>query len=154
MLQEDGRRTNRDMAQELGIAPSTCLERIRSLRRSGIQTGFHAEANLAAIGRGLQTVIAVRVRLPTCAVIEAFQTFLEGMPEVIPIFVPTYGRRWSTGTCARRSSVRHDTGVRTKPAAPPCTHGAHQRSPSRVWPPVAAAALETRGPSKRVRSGS
>jgi hypothetical protein len=118
MLQEDGRRTNRDMAQELGSAPSTCLERIRSLRRSGIQTGFHAEASLTAIGRGLQTVIAVRVRLPTCAVIEAFQTFLEGMPEVIPIFVPTYGRRWSTGTCARRSSVRHDTGVRTKPAAP------------------------------------
>ncbi|QIY77515.1 Lrp/AsnC family transcriptional regulator [Streptomyces sp. RLB1-33] len=89
MLQEDGRRTNRDMAQELGIAPSTCLERIRSLRRSGIQTGFHAGADLAAIGRGLQTVIAVRVHLPTCAVIEAFQTFLEGMPEVIPICVLT-----------------------------------------------------------------
>ncbi|MFI6858141.1 Lrp/AsnC family transcriptional regulator [Streptomyces sp. NPDC050416] len=89
MLQEDGRRTNRDMAQELGIAPSTCLERIRSLRRSGILTGFHAEADLAAIGRGLQAVIAVRVRPPTRAVIEAFQTFLEAMPEVISIFVLT-----------------------------------------------------------------
>ncbi|QIZ00200.1 Lrp/AsnC family transcriptional regulator [Streptomyces sp. S1D4-11] len=52
VLQEDGRRTNRDTAQEPGIAPSTCLERIRSLRRSGILTGFHAEADLAAIGRG------------------------------------------------------------------------------------------------------
>ncbi|MFF2512043.1 Lrp/AsnC family transcriptional regulator [Streptomyces sp. NPDC058086] len=60
MLQEDGRRTNRDMVQELGVAPSTCLERIRSLRRSGILTGLHAEADLAAVGRGLQAVIAVR----------------------------------------------------------------------------------------------
>lgn len=89
MLQEDGRRTNRDMAEELGIAPSTCLERIRSLRRSGILTGFHAEADLAAIGRGLQAVIAVRIRPPTRAAIEAFQTFLERMPEVISIFVLT-----------------------------------------------------------------
>ncbi|WP_220089794.1 MFS transporter [Streptomyces sp. SID8358] len=55
MLQEDGRRTNRDMAQVLGIAPSTCLERIRSLRERGVLTGFHAEADLAAVGRGLQT---------------------------------------------------------------------------------------------------
>lgn len=89
MLQEDGRRTNRDMAEELGIAPSTCLERVRALRRSGVLTGFHAEADLAAIGRGLQAVIAVRVRPPTRAVIEAFQTFLEAMPEVVSIFVLT-----------------------------------------------------------------
>jgi DNA-binding Lrp family transcriptional regulator len=89
MLQEDGRRTNRDMAEELGIAPSTCLERIRALRRSGVLTGFHAEADLAAIGRGLQAVIAVRIRPPTRAAIEAFQTFLEAMPEVISIFVLT-----------------------------------------------------------------
>ena len=53
MLQEDGRRTNRDMAQALGIAPSTCLERIRLLRQRGILTGIHAEADLTAIGRGL-----------------------------------------------------------------------------------------------------
>ncbi|MEU6914326.1 Lrp/AsnC family transcriptional regulator [Streptomyces olindensis] len=89
MLQEDGRRTNRDMAEELGIAPSTCLERVRALRRTGVLTGFHAEADLAAIGRGLQAVIAVRVRPPTRAVIEAFQTFLETMPEVVSIFVLT-----------------------------------------------------------------
>lgn len=89
MLQQDGRRTNRDMARELGIAPSTCLERVRSLRRSGVLTGFHAEADLAAIGRGLQAVIAVRVRPPTRAVIEAFQAFLEAMPEVVSLFVLT-----------------------------------------------------------------
>jgi DNA-binding Lrp family transcriptional regulator len=89
MLQEDGRRTNRDMAQALGIAPSTCLERIRSLRQSGILTGFHAEADLTAIGRGLQAMIAVRIRPPTREVITAFQAFVERMPEVISIFVLT-----------------------------------------------------------------
>ncbi|MGY0487819.1 Lrp/AsnC family transcriptional regulator [Streptomyces sp. WG-D5] len=89
MLQEDGRRTNRDMAQELGIAPSTCLERIRALRKSGVLTGFHAEVDLASIDRGLQAVIAVRIRPPTRSAIESFQAFLEAMPEVVSLFVLT-----------------------------------------------------------------
>lgn len=38
---------------------------------------------------GLQAVIAVRVRPPSRAVIEAFRAFVEGMPEVISIFVLT-----------------------------------------------------------------
>lgn len=89
MLQEDGRRTNRDMAQALGIAPSTCLERIRSLRQRGILTGFHANADLAALGRSLEAVIAVRIRPPSRERIEAFEEFLESMPEVISFFVLT-----------------------------------------------------------------
>ncbi|MER5491278.1 Lrp/AsnC family transcriptional regulator [Streptomyces sp. LE64] len=89
MLQEDGRRTNREMAEALGIAPSTCLERVRSLRQRGVLTGYHADVDLASLGRGLQAVIAVRVRPPTRSVIEAFQAFLEDMPEVVSIFVLT-----------------------------------------------------------------
>lgn len=89
LLQEDGRRTNRDLAQELGIAPSTCLERVRSLRERGVLTGFHAEADLQSLGRGLQAMIAVRVRPPSRAVIEQFQNFVAQMPEVISVFVLT-----------------------------------------------------------------
>ncbi|MGW4093650.1 Lrp/AsnC family transcriptional regulator [Nocardia sp. NPDC004718] len=89
LLQLDGRRTNRDMAQELGIAPSTCLERIRSLRERGVLLGYHAEVDLPSLGRGLQAIIAVRIRPPTRAVIEQFQAFVTRMPEVIEIFTLT-----------------------------------------------------------------
>src|ERR671930_548502 len=50
----DPRRTNRDMAAELGIAPSTCLERIRGLRDRGVISGYHAEVDLKAIDRSTQ----------------------------------------------------------------------------------------------------
>ncbi|MFH8219637.1 Lrp/AsnC family transcriptional regulator [Streptomyces sp. NPDC018057] len=89
LLQQDGRRTNRELAEELGIAPSTCLERVRSLRERGVLLGFHAEVDLTALGRGLQAMIAVRVRPPTRAIIEQFQTFVARMPEVISVFVLT-----------------------------------------------------------------
>ena len=89
LLQQDGRRTNRDLANALKIAPSTCLERVRALQRRGVLRGFHAEVDLAALGRGLQAMIAVRVRPPSRAVIEDFQTYVEQMPEVISVFVLT-----------------------------------------------------------------
>jgi predicted ArsR family transcriptional regulator len=41
-LQRDGRQTNRELAEALGIAPSTALERTRALRARGVITGFHA----------------------------------------------------------------------------------------------------------------
>lgn len=86
-LQHDARRTNRDLAEALNIAPSTCLERVRSLRRRGLITGYHAQVDLAAIGRPLQALISVRVRPPNRTVIDGFRAFLEGLPEVLSVFV-------------------------------------------------------------------
>ena len=89
LLQEDGRRTNRDLARELGIAPSTCLERVRQLRENGTLTGFRAEVDLPSLGRGLQAMIAVRIRPPTGANWERFRDFTMGIPEVIAVYVLT-----------------------------------------------------------------
>jgi DNA-binding Lrp family transcriptional regulator len=91
LLQNDARRTNRDLAQALGIAPSTCLERVRSLRRRGLVVGYHAQVDLAAMGRPLQALIAVRVRPPNRAVIDGFRAFVEQLPEVISVFVVSGG---------------------------------------------------------------
>jgi DNA-binding Lrp family transcriptional regulator len=43
LLQEDARQSNRDIARKVGIAPSTCLERIRLLRERGVIRGYHAD---------------------------------------------------------------------------------------------------------------
>jgi DNA-binding Lrp family transcriptional regulator len=91
LLQNDARRTNRELAQALGIAPSTCLERVRSLRRRGLVVGFHAQVNLAALGRPLQALIAARVRPPNRAVIDGFRAFVEQLPEVLSVFVVSGG---------------------------------------------------------------
>lgn len=91
LLQNDGRRTNRELATMLNIAPSTCLERMRSLRRRGLIVGYHAQVDLAAIGRPLQALIAVRVRPPNRAVIDGFRAFVEELPEVLSVFVVSGG---------------------------------------------------------------
>jgi DNA-binding Lrp family transcriptional regulator len=91
LLQNDARRTNRELAKMLNIAPSTCLERMRSLRRRGLIVGYHAQVDLPAIGRTLQALIAVRVRPPNRAVIDGFRAFVEELPEVLSVFVVSGG---------------------------------------------------------------
>ena len=52
-LSDDARIPNSRLAERLGIAPSTCLARVRALRRGGILRGFHADIDMAALGRPL-----------------------------------------------------------------------------------------------------
>ncbi|WP_092865352.1 Lrp/AsnC family transcriptional regulator [Quadrisphaera sp. DSM 44207] len=86
-LQNDARRTNRDLAEAVGVAPSTALERVRALRRRGVVRGYHAEVDLAAVGRPVQALIAVRIRPPKREVIEAFRDWVRQLPETVGVFV-------------------------------------------------------------------
>lgn len=48
-LQADARLTNREIAERVGVAPSTALERIRALHSRGVLRGYHADVDLAAV---------------------------------------------------------------------------------------------------------
>lgn len=88
-LQVDARRTNRDIAAAVGVAPSTALERTRSLRDRGVIRGAVLDVNLAAIGRGVQALVAVRIRPPNRPYIDAFRNWVQAQPETIGVFVVT-----------------------------------------------------------------
>jgi DNA-binding Lrp family transcriptional regulator len=88
-LQADGRRTNRDLAAELGVAPSTALERVRALRARGVLTGTHATVDPAAVGRPVQALITIRLRPQSREVINGFRDFVAALPETLQLFVTT-----------------------------------------------------------------
>lgn len=87
ILQNDARRTNRDMAAELGIAPSTCLERIRTLRERGVISGYHAAVDLKAIDRAMQAIISIKLRPQAMAVATAFQDYVMQLPQTLDMFM-------------------------------------------------------------------
>lgn len=87
LLQADARQSNRELARQLGIAPSTCLERVRSLARRGVIRGYHADVNLKALNRGVQALIAVQVRPLRRSVIDTFKDSVSQLPEVMTVFV-------------------------------------------------------------------
>jgi DNA-binding Lrp family transcriptional regulator len=88
-LQADGRRTNRDLADLLGVAPSTALERVRSLRGRGVITGTHATVDLAVLGRPIRAMITVRVRPQNRQTIHGFRDYAAALPETLDVFITT-----------------------------------------------------------------
>ena len=88
-LQADGRRTNRDLASSLSVAPSTMLARVRSLHTRGLITGYHAVVDLTALGRPVQAMVTVRLRPQSRAVIHGFRDFVVTLPETVQVFITT-----------------------------------------------------------------
>jgi DNA-binding Lrp family transcriptional regulator len=90
-LQENARSTNRAIAEAIHVAPSTSLERIRTLRERGVIRGYHAEVDLAALGRDVQALIAIRIRPPSRKKIEAFRDWAHQLSETVGVFVVSGG---------------------------------------------------------------
>jgi DNA-binding Lrp family transcriptional regulator len=85
-LQNDATLPNRTLAEVVGLAPSSCLQRVRRLRELGVITGFHAVVDPRATGLSLEAVVSVNIRPHTRAVVAGFWTFLMAQPETRSIF--------------------------------------------------------------------
>jgi len=86
-LQSNARMTNRDLAAAVGVSPTTALDRTRGLRARGVIRGASLDVDLAAIGRGVQALVAVRIRPPSRDIIEAFRDWVSGLPQTLGVFV-------------------------------------------------------------------
>src|ERR1700733_6753778 len=85
-LARDARLPTNTLARLAGIAPSSCLGRVRALRERGVIRGYHADVDPAALGRPLQAMIAVRLQGHARGHIRSFVAGVAGLPEVLNVF--------------------------------------------------------------------
>jgi len=85
-LYSDSSITNKELAQKVGIAPSTCLERVKRLQASNIIKAFSLEINYKAIGGNIEAMTSVRLGKHNRKVIENFRAELALCPEVLRVF--------------------------------------------------------------------
>lgn len=85
-LRADARIPNNRLAELAGVAPSTCLARVRALVDRGVITGFSATVSPAALGLGLEALISVSIRTGARQRIPEFRADLEHRPEVRQLF--------------------------------------------------------------------
>ena len=81
-LQEDGRLTNQDLSEKVGLSPSQCSRRRTALEESGVIESYHA--TLSAETLGLDVLVFVHVTLATHSPDNAqrFLALVEGLEEV------------------------------------------------------------------------
>ena len=83
LLRKNARLPNKTLAEMVGVAPSTALERVRRLREAGVLQGFHAEVLPAAIGISLQAMVAVRLTRHSRVSIDSFVAHMATRPEIL-----------------------------------------------------------------------
>lgn len=85
ILQElvaDGRISNVDLAERVGLSPSACLRRVQELERNGVIAGYRAVLDPAKRGIGFVAYIAVGLSDHSKSAQLAFETSVSASPEV------------------------------------------------------------------------
>jgi DNA-binding Lrp family transcriptional regulator len=85
-LQNDARLSNKQLAAQVGLAPSSCLLRVRSFVERNIVAGMHAEVSPEALGIGVQALIAVRLVQTSRDAFRALRAYVATLPEVLAAF--------------------------------------------------------------------
>ena len=80
-LQADGRLSNVDLADKVGLSPSPCLRRVKRLERDGYIEGYRAA--LRRIGLGFSVFVSVKIDGHANERALAFEKAVVEMPEVI-----------------------------------------------------------------------
>ena len=81
-LRRDGRLTNTELADRVGLTPSPCLRRVRRLEEDGVIAGYHARVDPDATGRGFEVLVNVDLAAPDRATVEQFEARVAGFDEV------------------------------------------------------------------------
>ncbi len=89
VLQQDGRISNQELADRIGLSPSPCLRRVRALEDSGIISGYRALLNTKALGYSLMALIYISMDKHTPERFEHFDQEIGLIPEVVECLLIT-----------------------------------------------------------------
>lgn len=78
--------TNKDLSESIGVATSTCQERVKRLKKQGIITGYQCELDLSRFSGHIEAMAAVKMVKHTEDLADLLRDELLNLPEVIQVF--------------------------------------------------------------------
>ncbi|MBB4154230.1 DNA-binding Lrp family transcriptional regulator [Sphingomonas jinjuensis] len=82
LLQQDGRMTNVDLAERVGLTAPPCLRRVRALEEAGVIRGYHADLDAASLGYPITVFAMVSLRSQAEHDLTAFEQHVAAIPQV------------------------------------------------------------------------
>lgn len=89
ILQQDGRISNQDLADKIGLSPSPCLRRVRTLEESGLITGYRALLDAKKLGLSLMALIGISMDLHTPERFANLEATIAEIPEILECLLIT-----------------------------------------------------------------
>ena len=81
-LQDDGRITNVDLAQRVGLTAPPCLRRVRALEEEGVIKGYHAQLDASKLGFAITVFALVSLKSQAEEALRQFEDHIGTLPEV------------------------------------------------------------------------
>jgi len=89
ILQSEGRISNQDLADRIGLSPSPCLRRVKALEEAGLIRSYRAILDGKALGLSLTALIQISMDRHTPERFEAFETAVAEIPQVLECLLIT-----------------------------------------------------------------
>jgi len=81
-LQAEGRVTNVELAQRVGLTAPPCLRRVRALEEDGVVRGYHADLDPSKLGFAITVFAMVSLKSQAEEDLRAFENHVRALPEV------------------------------------------------------------------------
>jgi Lrp/AsnC family leucine-responsive transcriptional regulator len=82
-LQNDGRLTNAELAQRVGLSAAPCWRRVKALEESGFISGYRAEINRHKIGLGVLAFVRLDADRNSGDVLHTLEEAIRSIPEIV-----------------------------------------------------------------------
>jgi len=89
VLQQEGRISNQDLAERIGLSPSPCLRRVRALEDAGIIAGYRAHLDAVRLGLSLMALIHISMDRHTPERFAGFEAKVSELPDVLECLLIT-----------------------------------------------------------------
>ncbi len=91
-LQQDGRLSNVDLAERIGLSASPCLRRVRLLEAAKIIRGYYAAVDQVKVGLPVSVFVSVKLEKQREEVMKRFEAAIRRCPEVLECYLMTGSR--------------------------------------------------------------
>ena len=88
-LQANGRISNQELADRVGLSPSPCLRRVKQLEKEGVIEGYVGLVNASKLGLKMMALIQIRMDRHTPERFDAFEKSLKEYPQVLECILIT-----------------------------------------------------------------
>jgi DNA-binding Lrp family transcriptional regulator len=88
-LQRDGRLSNADLAEQVGLSSSPCWRRVKALEEAGVIKGYAAQLDAKSVGLSVNVFMSVSLSTQVEKALQAFERAAAARPEVMECYLMT-----------------------------------------------------------------
>ncbi|OON62392.1 AsnC family transcriptional regulator [Massilia sp. KIM] len=83
ILQQDGRIAMKDLAEQVGLSLTPCIERVKRMERDGVIAGYYARVNPQALGLQILVFVEITLHQKSEKAFDRFKRAMYAIPEVM-----------------------------------------------------------------------